>query len=335
MTLLVDFRTGSRELAFYEPIRSMLSTCPSCSGGGEIKTVQTKDKKSKRLIAIGSCDQCHYTGRILDDLSPDSDGDENPDLESSSAADVALVGRTLSGPIRIGIEMMNIPDLIGKLNTGRLQATQLPAMARSYDQIWLLIYGQYRPSPVDLHTLQTWHDVDPIKHRRAGWYDFKDYRMARWKKKNGQKNDDTIPYSYIESFLSGPSIRIIGEKEIDINIKRVNDIQEAAVWISVLHSTWTKDPTKHKSMKVFDKSAKIASLPTSRDEKTDNLNRCARFGGLILSGLGWTKAQLISKHFEGSIKRMVNAGVDEFVKIKGIGPTIAKSIEKEVNPYND
>jgi len=332
MTLLVDFRTGSRELAFYEPIRSMLSICPSCSGGGEIKTTQTKDKKQKkRLIAVGSCNECHYTGRVLDDLSPDGDDDNNCD--SSSAADVALVGRTLSGPIRIGIEMMSVSDLIGKLNTGRLQATQLPAMARSYDQIWLLICGQYRPSPIDLHTLQTWHDADPIKHRRAGWYDCKDYRMAKWKKKDGQK--DIFYYSYIESFLSGPSIRIIDEKEIDINIKRVNDIQEAAIWISVLHKTWTKDPSKHKSMKVFDKSAKIASLPTSRDEKTDSINRCARFGGLILSGLGWTKSQLISKYFEGSIKRMVNAGADELMKIKGIGPTIAKSIEKEVNPYND
>lgn len=116
--ILVDDREGSQELAWYEPIRSLLAACPDCSGTGVESHVK-------------HCAPCRGTGRQLSRLN---------------SGDVLISGNGPTGPTIIGVELKSIPDLLSSLDNGRLQATQIPAMVDDYDHCWLLYYGLHRPN---------------------------------------------------------------------------------------------------------------------------------------------------------------------------------------------
>lgn len=105
MTILIDPRTGSKDLLNFPPLSYSL---PSYS--------------SYPLYSPGLCD----SSTLLD------------------SADVMFCGNGPEGTILIGIEVKSITDLLDSCVSGRLQATQISKMTDSYDLSYLLYYGDHR-----------------------------------------------------------------------------------------------------------------------------------------------------------------------------------------------
>lgn len=312
--LLLDYRKGSVNLALYEPIRSLLTSCLDCSGDiGKLwhldRSTQTysyqDDGKSK------TCTTCHDTGRTLSTLP---------------SGDVAFIGNGSSSDISIGVEIKEITELLSSLISGRLQDTQMRGMINDYDSghRWILSYGRYRPSPVDgmIQTYKEGHST-----RRAGWYTFK----IKTKDKSGKLIEKTVPYGFLEAF------KCCSAKEHGFDFVRVEDIIEAAQWIGVLYRTWTRPYHTHKSMQVFDKSQDVRSKlrkelteervkagqcqfhvqgrinHNNNDSDKRLMDRAAVFSQF--PGLGYDRSVAAAKHFT-TIKDGVNATVDEWAEVE-------------------
>lgn len=63
-----------------------------------------------------------------------------------SYGDAAFVGRgPACRPITVGIELKRFPDLLSSITSKRLVGHQLPGLLSLYDQVWLIVEGDYQP----------------------------------------------------------------------------------------------------------------------------------------------------------------------------------------------
>jgi hypothetical protein len=220
---------------------------------------------------------------------------EKAQLARLESGDVLVVGNGPDGPTLIGVELKSISDLISSMNTGRLQAKQIPAMLEDYDVCWLLHYGLYRPCPV----------TGRLQMLRG--QDWKPYQI-------GSKY---IPYTYVENMLH--TLTALG-----VRIKRVASQVEAVAWLASLIGWWTKPWDDHNGMRVFDNSRSISFMP---NVSSDVLLR-ARIAAQ-LPGVGYKKAMVVANHF-GSVREMVNADLTDWKEIPGVGKVIAQAVQQSV-----
>lgn len=69
------------------------------------------------------------------------------ELVHLDSADVAFEGRGPQGvPLKIGVELKRISELVQSLQTGRLPLEQLPKMLQAYHESWILVEGMWRES---------------------------------------------------------------------------------------------------------------------------------------------------------------------------------------------
>lgn len=214
------------------------------------------------------------------------------ELVRLSSGDVCFTGNGPQGIVMVGIELKSIYDLISSMETGRLQATQIPAMLKEYDHVWLLYYGRYRPNHTD-GTLE-------IMGRQGDW---RTHRVGT----------RAVPYGYLEGFL-------ISLTDLGVHIKHVTDIEEAAAWIGVAARRWNKPWGQHRSMQTFDRSQNIVMSPGT---PADVLRRAQVAAGL--PGLGYKRAVAAAHHFS-SIGEMLMADKTEWMKIEGVGKGIAEAV---------
>ena len=212
------------------------------------------------------------------------------------SADVMIVGKGPDEAMLIGVELKSMSDLISSISTGRLQATQIPAMLKEYDVSWLLHYGRYRACPVT-GNLQ-------ILRRNNSWA-------------NHKIGSRLVPYGYIESMLL--TIAALGVK-----IKRVATYYEAAQWIAILYRWWQKDWEKHRGMRAFDNSRNLGLLPHMDQGQALRAKVAAQ-----LPGVGFERALAAAKHFT-SVEQMILADPSEWSSIPGIGKVIAWAVKEAV-----
>jgi hypothetical protein len=215
---------------------------------------------------------------------------------------VCFVGNGPEGLIAIGVEVKSILDLISSLDTGRLQADQIPGIVVAYNVQWLVYYGEYRPNP-STGTLQT----RKVKDGKEKWQDY-------------QLGNRPVPYGYVEAFLCSPSFTNTGMQS-----KRVMSLEEAAAWVGVLYRTWQKPYDKHKSMKVLSTAQDLPMMMPGLSDKELVIAKWA----CALPGIGHGKAMAAVKHFK-SPRELANADGREWMKIQGIGKTIGNAVERIV-----
>ena len=212
------------------------------------------------------------------------------------SADVMIVGKGPDEAMLIGVEVKSMSDLISSISTGRLQATQIPAMLEEYDVSWLLHYGRYRPCSVT-GNLQ-------VLGKNNAW---KNYKLG----------SRLVPYGYIESMLN----TIVG---LGIKVKRVATYYEAAQWIGILYRWWQKDWKKHKGMRAFDNSRNLGLLPHMNQGQALRAKVAAQ-----LPGVGFERALAAAKHFT-SVEQMILADPSEWAAIPGIGKVVASAVKNAV-----
>lgn len=216
-----------------------------------------------------------------------------------NSGDVAFAGNGPSGDIMVGIEVKKVPDLLSSESTGRLAATQLPRLLMDYQEIYLLVIGNYRPGSDG--TLQV--------ERGNHWTN---YRVG----------NRVVPYAYIEGF-------IIELQATGVGFGRVENNREAAWWIRTCEHWWSKPWDKHRAMKKFDNSGP-ALMPG--DENDPEYRRLKAMANVMkgLPNMGWERAWAAARHFD-SLGDAFSATVKEWSEIDGIGFTIADRVVETIH----
>lgn len=203
----------------------------------------------------------------------------------------------------VGVEAKKVRDLLESMATGRLAATQLPRLMVDYNQVWLLVIGEYRAGT---------GGVLSVKSGKGGWHPFR-------------IGPRPVPIGYVESF-------IIELQTVGVHIKQVESNAAAAEWIRCLHRFWSKKWEDHKALLKFDKSAlnKVAVMPIiERTEEWRRQDQIAR-AAATLPGIGYDRAWEVARTFP-SIRYMANAELAEWQKISGIGKVLAKAAMGAIN----
>lgn len=230
------------------------------------------------------------------DLMKHNPFDEVGQIHRLNSGDVCFAGNGPDGNVLVGVELKSIFDLTSSMNTGRLQATQLPAMLTHYHESWLLYYGSYRPGvhgELEIYKGGTW-----VAHCVGS---------------------RPVPYGYLEQFLL--TVTACG-----VHVKHTYDLIEAAQWIACLARWWSKPWSEHRSMKAFDQSRQITNgiMPNVSESVLLRAKVAA-----ALPGIGYDRAMAVAKHFS-SVTEMVLATEKEWMAVPGIGKTIARSLRQSL-----
>lgn len=141
--------------------------------------------------------------------------------------DASMIGNGPGGqPVRVGVEIKKIPDLLSSLYSQRLAGTQLPGMARCYDRSWLVVEGRMRcGSNGRLEYVTKWG----------------------WSEPKGGSHD----WRAIQSYLL--TLAVIG----NIHIQTTEDREGTADFLCSLRWWWSK--TKHRGLEALDYQPAVAS----------------------------------------------------------------------------
>lgn len=255
----------------------------------------------------------HTTPILIDDRAGSQDLINYPPLDTLGtlcrldSADVMIAGNGPNdNPTLIGIEVKSLSDLLSSADSGRLQATQIPAMLSTYTVNYVAYYGAYKSGP-DGELLI------PFSSRNDG---------TRWRAATLGGGNRLIPYGYLHSLLLTLSA-------VGIRIHHTQSIDEMAVWLGCLHRWWSKPWISHTGMHTFDSSCGriqggTSLLPTHSPHTAQIAEVLSR-----LPGIGYTRAVAAGEHFE-SIEDAFMAGADEWMKVPGIGKTIAESTVRTI-----
>ena len=227
------------------------------------------------------------------------------ELTQMSFGDVAWIGMGVDGaPASVGVEMKSLHDCIACIQSGRFAGHQLPGLIQSYDHIWLLVEGVWRARPRD-GVLEYWHtdhkgrkfwDAAGGGNRKWMWRDFQGWLMSM-------------------SVLGG------------LRVQQCQDWPDGAAWIKMAYN-WFQRP-EHKSTQVVYSGKQLYS-----DQALLVKPSLARRIAKELPKIGITKSAAVADRFR-TVEEMVNASVQDWQSIGGVGKGIAESVYAAIHGYDN
>jgi len=269
--------------------------------------------------------------------------------------DCYFEGNGPTDKINIGTEIKSLYDLLGSLDTARLQGQgigeshgQLLRMLDYFDITNLVYYGNYWASEDDKSPLihyftSTGNDlIERIVARCR--YEINSYAKSDITKHSRHQYILTSLTRWIRALSKALSLgprrcywhglhAALSELQyLGVHVHRVNTKREVAILISSLYNLYAKPWHKHKLLRAFNTSASTKSRIASIDTIPHDIKVCAK----ILSGfsqLGYERALAISYHYSGdiaqvfaSIARDENALANIQVGKRAIGPVISHAV---------
>lgn len=217
------------------------------------------------------------------------------ELTRLESGDAMLLGHgPADSTVLVGIEVKSIYDLIASINTGRLQATQLPAMIAAYDVRWLLYYGTHRAGRDGALEIGKGHNW---RRHRLG--------------------SRSVPYGYLHALLF--DLAAVG-----MSVACVASEADAAAWLACLYRWWTKPWSAHRGLHTFDNSRNLSLMPGMDDATWMRARIAAQ-----LPGIGFERAVAVAAHFS-TVGAMLTATESEWARVPGIGKVIAKAVVNEL-----
>jgi ERCC4-type nuclease len=209
------------------------------------------------------------------------------------SGDIYFTGRGEGGaPVNIGLEHKSVSDLINSLNTERLQGFQMVRMLDTYDRNWLVIEGEWQ-------------------HDEAG-------KVTTWKKPQGRRVIPGAPLA-VELEKRLLTLEIRGGMRVRHCATRKDTIR----FITGLYRWWTDcDLDAHKSH--------LALHAPDLDRQLRIPISLKREIAARLPGIGYERSGEVDRYF-CSIREMINAPEDVWVKIAGIGKGIARKVVEAVS----
>lgn len=233
------------------------------------------------------------TGSV--DLAPDLERMGLPvTVTTLEAGDVAFAGRgNEDTPLAIGIELKKLTtsDLTSSLMTGRLneQGGKMLGVQGHYDYGWLVVEGRYRVG-----------------------------RDGRILVKKGRRKYRAQEWEPIPGLLASVMAKRVLTLELcgGFHVRFTDDRAGTLHFIDDLYRWFTDKPMdEHRSnLQPY--------VPPTKPWATRGLVEevAARF-----PGIGWGKAVEVGKEFD-SVREMVNADPSRWMRVAGIGKTIAEAV---------
>lgn len=211
-----------------------------------------------------------------------------------NSGDVYVVGSTGT---KVGIERKSIHEIISSMRGDKRIIDQIRRMKQEYNINWLVVDG--------------WHRIDYGK-------DTLDYYVYRSINRKRQRVKTSVQYSAIMNHLMS---LVIGHNLFMPPDGIYFSINQTAQFIRLL-ANWYAAEDKHKSHTgVYCGRTSLMREPTRKQKIAAQLE-----------GVEQVLSARVDKKFS-SIRTMINAGVDEWMSIDGIGKkkaqTIVECIDKE------
>lgn len=221
-------------------------------------------------------------------------------------ADMSFLGKGADGlPLSIGVERKTIGDLVSSINDGRLSGHQLHGLLSSYNVIYILVEGLWRPCPV----------TGVLEHFRRGKWQPLSYRGSK-----------TVMARYVNNYLNTLVVMC------GVHVWQTGTIKQSAQWLVDTYSWWGKDWDKHKAHKQY-QTATMACGKRAIDNRRGGAVEFSK-PGLVqrvakeFKGVGFDRSQAVADHF-GSVFEFVLADKKDLMKVEGIGKGLAGSIDRE------
>lgn len=224
-------------------------------------------------------------------------------------ADCMFLGNGPDGaPTPIGVEVKKLNDVLQCITSGRFLGHQLPGLLRDYEHVWLVVEGLYRANPVDgTLEIRLGRDWRPVGHGKQQWM-----------------------FSAFDKWLTKLEVKA------NVHVRRTANRDETARTVGALYNWW-QDSDSH-SLDQLDRTAQIAletHVANSKQHEGMWLGQrvkptLARRFAAELPGIGIRMSGGVATHF-GSVRTMVNAEEREWLRIPGIGKTLARRIVSEIN----
>lgn len=215
--------------------------------------------------------------------------------------DIAFDGLLSDGsPTSYGLELKSVSDVVACVQSGRFAGHQLPGLMANYDNVWLLIYGQWRARVPD-------GVLEELRDGRGGgkyWYPAG----------GGQR---LWMHRDLESWLI--TMQVAG----GIRVHRVRDAAEAAVFIRTLYH-WAQRE-EHKSHHVI-----FSGKHLWQDQALMVKPTLARRVAAELPHIGVKRSAEVARAFH-TMEQMVEAEPKDWMKIPGVGRRIAAKIYKAIH----
>lgn len=212
-------------------------------------------------------------------------------------ADVAWEGNGPDGvPVHIGIERKALLDLLNSMVSGRLSGHQLIGLTNSYNYVYVLVEGMWRPRP-----------KDGILERRSG-KDWKEVAMGKRR----------FMYRDVANYLNTLAVRA------GVTVWRTADIRESAAWLDSLYKWWNKPWDQHSSHTRFNMTGDNGAVLLRKPSLTVRMAK-------ELAGVGWDRARAIAAHFGHSPVALVLATEEELMQVDGVGKVLAQRIRAELD----
>ena len=225
-------------------------------------------------------------------------------LATLEGGDVAFEGNGPNGlGYTIGIELKQLEDMLGSMRSGRLAGDQLHKMSADYDMCYLIVQGQYRPDERGNITVQ---------RRRNGRTEWTVLDLAA----NHEKASVCFRYSELDKFI------VSLEMKKNVVVVRSTTVMETVWQIINRYNWWQKaweahdstDPIKTQAQMVFSKVSLLRDMASR------------------LPGIGWTRSKEVEKTFR-SIHHMVNAPVEMWLAVEGVGEKTAHNVWNELRKW--
>jgi ERCC4-type nuclease len=205
-------------------------------------------------------------------------------------------------PCSIAFERKKVLDLVASIESGRLSGLQLPGMLQTYDFVYLIVEGEYRPDPGTgrLH----------IKSNQGR------YKSTVWR-------DQARDYRMIDAYLT--TLRL----KTPVQVIRTKDPDDTACQ---LYMTWhwfnSKRWDSHKSHIDFE--------PDPRAQYAGIMSKPSWFRQVVsrFPGIGMERSKQAAKLWGSSLHQMVNASVEELALLDGISVKRAQDIWRRVRNIN-
>jgi ERCC4-type nuclease len=209
-------------------------------------------------------------------------------IETLPAGDFAFEGNGPNGRMMIGVERKRLGDMLQSMVSGRFSGYQLVEMCDMYQVMFLLVEGLYRPDP-DTGLLQ--------ELRRGSWVP-------------AGHGTRKFMYKDLSHFLTTISVMT------GVRVIRSSTYHETVQILADLFSWWNdKQFKEHRSHLQMHNTRP----PTLRKPP---LRRCV---ANELPSVGWERSKAVMESFPSTFD-MVNATVEQWMEVTGIGKGIAEKI---------
>lgn len=222
-------------------------------------------------------------------------------------ADFAFQGEGTDGePIPIGVERKTLSDFVASILNGRLPGHQLPGMLKCYQEIWIVLEGDWRISTHTGHvqTVQ-WQWSTPHKVHKKKWVDV-ETGLAH-----------ALHSQELESMILTLELRG------GVRVRRTRDQEETCRFLKTLYHWWTdKSFAQHRSHLKFHSQFADQSLLVKPS--------LCREWAARLPGIGYEKSGKVAAYFGTATAMASCLDEKEWAKIDGVGSVLARRIVEKL-----